>query len=136
MSLDLETLALIAAAVNRERRASLDANDFHPQRRILIDALKDGKKPENRECVRKWLASLGVNWDGKGDIGTAIIESLSTEKRRRRAMTALSAAQMKLRNPALAGPNGVAEATKLAETIQGIVSGIVQPVNNRGERDS
>lgn len=122
MSVDLETLALIAAAVNRERRASLDANDFHPRRRLLIDALKDGKKPENRECVRQWLASLGVTWDGRGDIGTAIIESLSMDKRRRRAMTALSAAHLKLRCPALAGPGGVSEATKLAESIQGIVN--------------
>ena len=122
MSVDLETLALIAAAVNRERRANLDANDFHPQRRIFVDALKDGKKPENRDRVRQWLSGLGVTWDGKGDIGTAIIESLSTDKRRRRAMTALSAAQLKLRCPALAGPDGVAEATKLAESIQGIVS--------------
>lgn len=122
MSLDLETLALIAAAVNRERRASLDAADFHPSKVSLVNALKDGKRPENRQCVQRWLGSLGVTWDGKEDIGTAIIASLSNEKSRQRAVSALGLAQRKLRYPALAGPDGVAEATRLAESIKGIVS--------------
>lgn len=136
MSLDLETLALIAAAVNKPLRASLDANDFHPSKKHLIAALKDGVAREHRHSIRRWLLDLGVDWDGKTDIGPAIIASLMDNKKRRRAQTALEMAAAKLRYPALAGPRGVEEATRLAESIQGVISGVVQPNNDRGQRDS
>lgn len=122
MSLDLETVALIAAAVHKPLRARLDANDFHSSKASLVEAFKDGKRPENRQCVQRWLGSLGVDWDGKSDIGEAIIASLVDLKRRRRAQTALERAANKLRWPNLAGPQGIADATKLADIIQGIVS--------------
>lgn len=126
MSLDLETLALIAAAVNKPLRASLDAADFHPSKKHLIAALKDGVARENRQSIQKWLASHGVDWTGKTDIGEAIIASLMDNKRRKRARAALEAAVIKLRYPALAGPQGVAEATKLADSIQGVISELSQ----------
>jgi len=122
MSLDLETLALIAAAVNKPLRERLDTNDFHPSKKHLIAALKDGVARESRQDIQKWLASLGVDWTGKTDIGEAVIASLMDNKKRRRAQTALESAAMKLRYPALAGPRGVEEATRLAESIQGVIS--------------
>ena len=122
MSLDLETLALIAAAVNKPLRAILDANDFHPQKKSLVAALKDGVAREHRHSIKRWLTELGIDWDGKTDIGEAIIASLVENKKRSRALSALGMATLKLRCPALAGPEGVAQATKLADSIQGIVN--------------
>lgn len=122
MSTELETLALIAAAVSKELRARLDAADFHPSRRSLVDALKAEKGTENRQAVQRWLANLGVDWDGKTPIGEAILGSLVDLKKRQRAKTALDSLVVKLRYPALAGPQGTVEATKLAEAIQGVIS--------------
>lgn len=136
MSLDLETLALIAAAVNKPLRVSLDVNDFHPSKKSLVAALKDGVAREHRNSIKRWLTDQGIDWDGKTDIGESVVASLKELKRRRRARTALEAMVAKLRYPAIAGPRGVEEATRLAESIQGVISGVVQPNNNHGQRDS
>lgn len=120
MSVDLETLALIAAAVCKPLRPSIDASDFHPSRRVLVDALNDGKTRESRDVVTRWLATLGVDWDGKSDIGAAIVASLKERKRRRRAQTQLESALMRLRFPAIAGQQGVESAVKLAEVLEGM----------------
>ena len=133
MSLDLETLALIAAAVNKPLRGSLDAAEFHPSKKSLVTALKDGVAREHRSSIKQWLAGLGIDWNGKTDIGEAIVASLMDNKKRRRAQTALEVAVMKLRYPALAGPRGVEEATKLAESIKGIVN---ERVVGNGKSDS
>lgn len=133
MSVDLETLALIAAAMCKPLRASIDANDFHPSQRVLIDSLNDGKTRESRDVVTRWLATLGVDWDGKSDIGAAIVASLVDRKKRRRAQTQLESALMRLRFPAIAGPLGVESAVKLAEILEGMQREFSEP--NR-QRDS
>lgn len=116
MSVDLETLALIAAAVSKPLRASIDANDFHPSQRVLIESLNDGKTRESRDVVSRWLRTLGVDWDGKSEIGAAIVASLAERKRRKRAQTQLESALMRLRFPNVAG---VESAVKLAEVLEG-----------------
>lgn len=120
MSVDLETLALIAAAVSKPLRASIDASEFHPSQRVLIDALNDGKTRESREVVARWLATLGVDWDGKSEIGSAIVATHKERKRRRRAQTQLETALLKLKYPALAGAQGVESAVNLAEVLEGV----------------
>lgn len=120
MSVDLETIALIAAAVSKPLRASIDASDFHPTQRALIDALNDGKTRDSREVVARWLSTLGVDWDGKSEIGAAIVASLRDWKRRKRAQTQLESALLKLKFPALAGARGVDSAVKLAEILEGV----------------
>jgi hypothetical protein len=126
MSVDLETLALIAAAVHKPLRASLDANDFHLSKNHLVEAFKDIKRPENRQAIKEWMATLGVDLDGQTDIGVAILSTLRGAKQRKRTQTALELALSKLRYPHLAGPQGTVEATKLAESIQEIMRGKFQ----------
>lgn len=122
MSVDLETLALIAAAVCKPLRASLDANDFHPSQRVLIESLNDGKTRESRDVVTRWLRSLGVEWDGKSEIGAAIVASLAEREKRRRAQSKLERALMRLRYPMIAGSGGVDDAVKLAAILEGVKS--------------
>jgi hypothetical protein len=118
MDSQLEELALIAAAIHKPLRATLDANDFCIRNKLILAALKDGKSKESRKAVSEWLARLGVQWNESGPIGEAIIESFNAATARKRAITKLQMAVMSLRYPNIAGVKTQAESLKLAATVQ------------------
>ena len=97
MDSQLETLALIAAAVHRPLRERLDASQFNPAMQPLIEALKDGKTKASKDVVKRWLERFRVTWDGKTDIGTAIVEAFVQSVNRERLSSNLKRLQMRVR---------------------------------------
>lgn len=119
MDSQLQTLAIIAAMANKTLRKTLDVEDFDGRERIAAQALKDGKSQQARDDVRGWLRGLGIEWDGKADIGEVIIESLKSAQRIRRARTTVEKLASTLRWKNLAGPQAVEEALKAIKNLEG-----------------
>jgi len=76
MDTQLETLALLTAAVNAPLRKELLGLALDSDTRDVAVALKDGKSVKARESVQQWLRSKGVAWDGQSSIGESVIAAL------------------------------------------------------------
>lgn len=119
---DLETLALLAAAIDPELRPKLNPDDF--KKTELVAALQTGKGSAARDAVAKWLKSLGVEWDHKRTgIGTAIIETMAALKAKQRALRMLDQARWKLLCPSLGSKDWEREQHQIAVAIEQYLQG-------------
>lgn len=131
----LQVLAIVAAIVKKPLRETLDVNDFDGQLRLIAEALKDGKSKSARDAVANWLTRRGVVWDGKSDIGEAVLKSLSESNRLRRARTQLKIMEQRLRWPYIAGPQAVQESLDTLKAIEESLNGQRQQSFPDGKSD-
>ena len=117
---------------NKVLRESLDVDDFSGREQLAAKALKDGKSVAARDCVRDWLARQRVYWDGKSDIGEAIVQALAEANELRRARTRLRLIELKLKNPHIAGREAVQESLKIIQAMEGASNGKFQSSGDCG----
>ena len=101
--MDLQTAALLVATGKPELRDQLDVLDFQGQAAKVAQALKDGRSDQGRRVMQDWLRGLGVLWDGKSDIGEAILQSLHLQQELERARAKARLIEQRLRYPHIAG---------------------------------
>lgn len=118
MDSQLQFAALVAAISKPSLRESLNVEDFDGSARQVAESLKDGKSKPARESMKHWLATFGVHWDGKSDIGETILETLKETNRLERARRQLRGLQHVLQFPHLAGQKAVDEAMATLKAIE------------------